>query len=68
MDLLHFAVVFGGGCDVGVAGFYDPPTVQPVVFTFTHAVKHHVRHFLVILISRETDLTTEREPFLSKER
>lgn len=58
MDLLHLAVVFGGGGDVGITGLYDPPTVQPVVPTFTHAVKHHVRHLLVIFVGRQTDLKT----------
>ena len=54
--LLHFAVVFGGCGNVGITRFYDAPAVQPIVLTFTHAVKHHVGHLLIVFVSRQTDL------------
>lgn len=54
--LLHFAVVFGGCGNVGITRFYDAPAVQPIVLTFTHAVKHHVCYFLIVFVGRQTDL------------
>ena len=54
--LLHFAVVFGGCGNVGITRFYDAPAVQPIVLTFTHAVKHHVGHLLIVFVGGQTDL------------
>lgn len=50
MDLFYFVVVFGGGGDVGIIGFYDLFIVQLVVFIFIYVVKYYVCYFFVIFV------------------